>query len=137
MFWRKKMSDIDRIQSHDLWAQDYDAQVKKYNSYGHDVLFGMCYEFIKSGDSMLDLGIGTGLSSINFAETGLQITGLDGSAEMLKQCKNKGFARELKQYDIQKLPLPYADRSFHHIICCGVLHFFADLLPFFKETVRL
>jgi len=46
-----------------------------------------CYEYIKPGDSLLDLGIGTGLSSVLFAKVGLNITDLDGSLEMLKECR--------------------------------------------------
>lgn len=101
------MDNADHIKSHDEFAGIYDSQVKQYNSYGHEVLFGMCYEYIKPGDSLLDLGIGTGLSSVLFAKAGLNITGLDGSLEMLKECGKKGFAKEIKQYNIQDVPLPY------------------------------
>ena len=84
------------IKSQGKFASTYDALVKEYNSYLHQVLFGMCYEYIKPGDSLLDLGIGTGLSSVLFAKSGMNITGLDGSVEMLEECRKKGFAQELK-----------------------------------------
>ena len=131
------MKDTDHIKSHDEFASTYDSQVKEYNSYGHEVLFGMCYEYIKPGDSLLDLGIGTGLSSVLFAKAGLEITGLDGSREMLKECRKKCFAKELKQCDIQDVPLPYSDNAFSNIVCCGVFHFFGDLEPMFKEVSRI
>jgi ubiquinone/menaquinone biosynthesis C-methylase UbiE len=131
------MNHDKHIKSHESFAQGYDQQVKDYNSYGHEVLFGMCYEFVNPGDSLLDLGIGTGLSSVHFATAGLAITGLDGSAEMLNECKKKGFAKELKQYNIQHSPLPYADNTFSHVICCGVFHFFADLMSIIGEVHRL
>jgi len=41
------MSKHDQIADHDVYASTYDSQVKEYNSYGHDALFGMCYEFIQ------------------------------------------------------------------------------------------
>lgn len=85
------MAKKDHIKSHDEFASIYDSKVKEYNSYGHEVLFGMCYEYIKPGDSLLDLGIGTGLSSVLFAKAGLNITGLEESLEMLKECRKKGF----------------------------------------------
>jgi ubiquinone/menaquinone biosynthesis C-methylase UbiE len=97
----------------------------------------MCYEYIEAGDSLLDLGIGTGLSSVLFARAGLNVTGLDESSEMLKECRKKGFAKETKQYNIRDVPLPYSDNAFSHVICCGVFHFFADLLPIIKEACRI
>lgn len=131
------MEKVDHIKSHDRFAGDYDDQVKEYKSYGHNALFGLCYEYVKPGDSLLDLGIGTGLSSVLFARAGLNVTGLDGSPEMLKECEKKGFARELREYNIQDVPFPYADESFSHVICCGVFHFFGDLSPMIGDAVRL
>jgi len=131
------MKDIDHIKNHGKFAKHYDEQVKEYHSHGHDVLFGMCFEYVKAGDSILDLGIGTGLSSMNFARIGLDITGLDGSPEMLDECRKKDFAKELKQYNIQNVPLPYPDNSFSHVICCGVFHFFGDLMPVIRDSYRL
>jgi ubiquinone/menaquinone biosynthesis C-methylase UbiE len=131
------MTEIDQIKSHDQFAPNYDSQVKEFNSYGHDVLFGMCYEFISADDLLLDLGIGTGLSSIHFAKAGCHVFGLDGSAGMLDECRKKGFAKELQQYNIQDVPLPFPNESFSIIICCGVFHFFSDLQPIIRESFRL
>lgn len=131
------MSSIKDVRLHDKIASDYDSLAKKYNSHIPELLFGMCFEYIKPGDSLLDLGIGTGLSSILFAKAGLNISGLDGSGEMLRECEKKGFAGELKQYNIQDVPLPYSDNSFSHIVCCGVFHSFGDLLPTTKEACRI
>jgi len=131
------MDNSDSIKIHDKYASTYDSQVKDYNSYQHEILFGMCYEYIKEGDSLLELGIGTGLSSINFARAGLNVYGMDASAGMLEECRKKGFAKEIKQYNIQEDPLPYSDNAFSHIVCCGVFHFFGDLLPTIKEASRI
>ena len=131
------MNKTDHITNHGQFAKSYDEQVKGYHSHGHDVLFGMCFEFVKPGDTLLDLGIGTGLSSINFAKVGLNVTGLDGSPEMLDECRKKDFAKELKQYNIQDVPLPYPDNSFSHVICCGVFHFFGEIMPIIEDSYRL
>ncbi len=125
------------ITNHDRFAENYDTQVKEYNSYGHDVLFGMSFEYVKAGDSLLDLGIGTGLSSVHFAKINLEVTGIDGSEKMLEQCQDKDFARELIKHDLTELPFPWADGSFNHVICCGVFHFFGELNSLFKEVDRL
>jgi len=131
------MENTDHISSHDRFAATYDEQAKEFESHGHDILFGLCYEYINSGDSILDLGIGTGLSSANFAKAGLSVTGLDGSSGMLEECRKKGFATELKQYDITGVPFPYPENSFSHVICCGVFHFFGDLVPIIEEVCRI
>ncbi|MFC1887556.1 class I SAM-dependent DNA methyltransferase [Candidatus Cloacimonadota bacterium] len=131
------MSINNNIANHDLFAENYDSQIKEYNSYGHDVLFGMCYEYVNPGESLLDLGIGTGLSSAHFADKGLVVTGLDGSGKMLEQCREKKFAKELIQRDLTNVPLPFPDHSFNNIICCGVFHFFGDLNFIFEETERI
>lgn len=128
---------MDVIRGHDETASEYDLQVKEYGYYLHDALFGMCFELVKPNESLLDIGIGTGLSSSMFAQIGLVIYGIDGSLEMLNICKSKGIAKDLKQFDLQKIPLPYSDRSFNHVICCGVFHFFSNLKPLFAEISRV
>jgi ubiquinone/menaquinone biosynthesis C-methylase UbiE len=64
----------------------------------------MCYEYIKSGDALLDLGMGTGLSSVLFVKAGLNITGLDGSLEMLKECQKKDSQKKLSNATFRRSP---------------------------------
>jgi predicted TPR repeat methyltransferase len=131
------MVEMDSVGAHDQEAARYDQQVRDCRSHVHDVLFGLAFEYVKSREMMLDLGIGTGLASWPFAKTGLHVYGLDGSAEMLKVCESKEFAEELRQFDLRNMPLPYFDDSFHHAICCGVFHFFGELGPIISETSRV
>lgn len=131
------MRDMDPIIIHEIYAHNYDSQVKDYNSYQQELLFGMCYEYVKARDSLLDIGIGTGLSSINFAKAGLNVFGMDASKGMLEECKKKKFTIELKQHSITKIPLPYSNNSFSFIICSGLFHFFGDLLSIFGEVNRI
>jgi len=131
------MKNPDTISVHDQSAAQYDKQVHEYNSYGHDALFGMSFEYVNPRDCLLDLGIGTGLASRSFAKLGLNVYGCDGSAEMLKVCESKAFATELKVFDLHDIPLPYSDSFFDHAICCGVLHFFDDLEIILKEVLRI
>jgi ubiquinone/menaquinone biosynthesis C-methylase UbiE len=125
------------ISAHDKEAKSYDSQVKEYDSYGHEVLFGMCFEFVKPDEKLLDLGIGTGLASINFSKIGLEIYGVDASQEMLNVCKTKSFTSQLLLHNISEMPIPFDDSFFNHVICCGVLHFFDDLTRFFSEVKRV
>ena len=118
-------------------ASEYDQLARKYQWYGPEILFGLCYELVKPGDKLLDIGIGTGLCSSLFFKHGLVIYGLDSSDEMLAMCKQKGMTKELKNWDLLNAPLPYPDAQFDIIVSGGVFHFFEDLQPIFKEMARL
>ena len=118
-------------------ASNYDRQVKEYDSYGHDVLFGMSFEFVKKDENILDIGIGTGLASIKFSHLGLKVYGLDSSKEMLNACKSKSFAQALSVHEITSAPIPHSDHYFNHVICCGVFHFLGDLDHLFREVKRV
>jgi len=43
-------------------ASHYDKKVKAYNSYGHDVIFGMSFEYVGANETLLDMGIGTAIA---------------------------------------------------------------------------
>jgi len=118
-------------------ASEYDNQARKTNWFGSEVVFGLAYEFVRSGNTVLDLGIGSGLSSILFHKAGLQVFGLDGSSEVLDICKSKGFAAGLKKHDLRDLPLPYPSRFCDHVISVAVLNSFKDLAPLFVEIARI
>jgi SAM-dependent methyltransferase len=118
-------------------ALQYDRQAGETNWLGPEVILGLVYEYVKPGERLLDLGIGSGLSSIQFHQAGLKIYGLDGSADVLEVCRAKGFAVDLRQHDLRDLPLPYASESFDHVISVAVLNSFDDLGPLFNEIGRI
>jgi len=122
---------------YDAAASQYDAAVKEYGSYSHDVIFGMCYEFVKPGEKLLDLGIGTGLASIPFHKAGLKICGLDNSEEMLGICRARSFAEELFLHELPDKKFPFAENTFNHIISSGLFHFLGDLKNAFSEAERV
>jgi predicted TPR repeat methyltransferase len=118
-------------------ASKYDKEVKAYSSYGHEVIFGMSFEFVSAEEKLLDIGIGTGLASIHFSEVGLKVYGLDDSREMLDACQSKSFTEALTLCDITRDPIPYENLYFNHVVCCGVLHFVRDLTALFSEVKRV
>jgi len=118
-------------------AKEYDELAKKYLWFGNEAVFGLCYEFLTPGQTLLDLGIGTGLGSQLFHNAGLEVYGLDISQEMLDICEKKNIAKELLHHDLGKTPFPYDDNRFSFVISIGVLHFFKDLDNIFSETRRL
>jgi predicted TPR repeat methyltransferase len=118
-------------------ALEYDQRAKETNWFGPEIIFGLAYEFVKPGDSLLDLGIGSGLSSILFHKAGLKVYGLDGSSEVLEVCGSKGFAVGLKRHDLRSLPLPYPTGFFDQVISVAVFNSFRDLGTLFEETARI
>jgi len=123
--------------AHDRFSEQYDNLLKKADCYLADVLFGMSYEFVKTGNRLLDVGIGTGMSSALFNRAGLRVFGIDGSPKMLAVCRKKRIAEELLWQDIAATPWPYPDRVFDHVISCGVFHFLGDLGNLFAEIARV
>ncbi len=131
------MATGDTIIRDRLAAADYDEQARQSGWFVPEGVFGLTYEYVRPGQSILDLGIGSGLSSIPFHRAGLQVYGLDGSEEVLEVCAGKGFAAELKQHDLRSLPLPYNSRFFDHVISVGVLNSFPDLASLFRDVARV
>jgi predicted TPR repeat methyltransferase len=132
-----KISTANPASLHDAYAADYDEKTRVYDCYLADALFGLCFEYLQSGESILDLGIGSGLSALPFAKAGMRIHGMDFSPAMLEVCRAKGIATELKQHDLLEVPWPSPASQFDHIICCGVLHFISDLEVIFSEAKRV
>jgi predicted TPR repeat methyltransferase len=85
----------------DAFAAHYDETAEKYGWYAPEVLFALVFCRLESGQSLLDLGIGTGLSAAPFKKAGLQVHGVDGSKAMLRHCESRGVAIDLKQHDIR------------------------------------
>ena len=131
------MSHSEPGRLHGRFAADYDRLTREYHCYAAEVLFGLAYEYVRPGECLLDVGIGTGLSSAPFAKAGLVISGIDASEEMLAVCRSKNVAVDLRRADLSVTPWPYAARSFDHVLACGLLHFFEDLAPQFKSVARV
>lgn len=127
----------DQAALHDAYASDYDSQLRAYDCYLAEALFGLCYEFVRPGEVLLDLGIGSGVSAALFAKAEVIVDGLDFSPAMLELCRAKGFARDLKQHDLLVVPWPYPARACDHAVCCGVFHFIPDLEKIFSEARRV
>ena len=127
----------DQAALHDAYAADYDAQVVAYDCYLAEALFGLCYDLVKPAQSLLDLGIGSGLSAAPFARAGLRVAGMDFAPGMLDLCRAKGIAVDLRQHNLCHIPWPYDPASFDHAVCCGVFHFIGDLEPVFGAAANV
>src|SRR5512143_966474 len=131
------MAAADTIIRDPQSAQDYDEQARRTGWFGPEAAFGLVYQYTQPGESLLDVGIGSGLSSAPFHKAGLRIFGLDGSSEVLKVCAAKNLAVELQQHDLRDLPLPYPPQFVDHVVCIAVLNSFGDLAALFREFARL
>lgn len=72
--------------------------------------------------AIADIGIGTGLSSLPFAQDGHFMTGIDGSQEMLAVCEKKGIARRLIRVDFEKAALPLETGEFDASISANTFY---------------
>jgi ubiquinone/menaquinone biosynthesis C-methylase UbiE len=131
------MDAVKKIFASREHAKNYDEKAKKSNWRGSEVLMELANPYIKYGEKILDLGIGTGGTSVLFHEAGLRVYGMDFSAEMLNVCEAKNIAEELRVHDLSEQPYPYGSNSMDHAICGGVLHIFEDLKPIFDEVARI
>ncbi len=82
---------------------------------------------IRPGDSVLDVGCGTGIlfPLLAVATGGLSpVVALDLSAEMLRRARSKGFGFPCLHADAARLPL--RSRGFAWVICNAIFPHFAD-----------
>lgn len=121
---------------HDMPGGLYDEASERVGNHAHEILFGLTYEHVCAGQRLLDVGIGTGLSSVLFHRAGLEIEGVDFAEGMLDACRRKGIARRLTVHDLSVVPWPFGDASFDHVTCCGVLHFVRDIGGYLGEVRR-
>ena len=125
---------VDRYRSS---AESYDKSSEEMGWYAPNVLFGLMYRHIREGETLLDIGIGTGLASVLFHKAGLVINGIDSSKSMLEQCRQRNMASRLVEHDLGQSPWPLETGSFDHAVSTGVTHLLGELEIMVAETARL
>jgi len=128
------MSSAIALKAADNIAPQYDRYLNERGWVGPDVVFGILQSSITTNQILLDIGIGTGLSSIKFHEAGVKIYGVDGSAEMIKVCSRKNFAQELVQCNLCEMELPFKGMEFDFIIAYGVFHIIGFIDRILREA---
>ncbi len=116
------------------FAKGYDEYIQNSQWFGPDILFGLMFEYISPNQTMLDIGIGTGLGSQIFNNYGLTIYGIDGSEEMIKLSREKGFAKELRTVDLTERKPWFENIKFDHLISHGVFHLIGDLTNILEQA---
>jgi len=130
-----EVMDIDRNKIAALVAA-YEEEAEATGWYAPEIAFGLAYEHVKAGQTILDVGIGTGLGSRLFREVGLRVHGMDIAQDMLDACRFKGIT-DIVRHDLTIVPYPFPTESMDHAVCVGVLDFFSDLFTIIAEIGRI
>jgi ubiquinone/menaquinone biosynthesis C-methylase UbiE len=88
------------------------------------------------GESILDIGCGTGASAKPFIEMGLQVTAIDPSPYML-DIAFRHFANRIELYRGYAEDLPFDDNSFNHASIVTTLEFVDDPRKAIEEACRV
>lgn len=118
-------------------AEGYDDAARAIDWQGPPLVFDLLSRYIRPGQTVLDIGIGTGLGSEPLFKAGLRVTGMDLSDGMLDACRKKGFAERLISHDLTIVPYPFSHGSFDNVISTGVFQFFPNLDNIFHEVTRI
>jgi ubiquinone/menaquinone biosynthesis C-methylase UbiE len=88
-----------------------------------------------TGATLLDLGCGTGHQMAELRGRGFEVTGVDGSAEMLEHARANNPRAEIHQADVADLPLE--DASFDYLLCIEVLRYLSEPERCVAEMARV
>lgn len=92
------------------------------------------------GERLLDLGCGSGIYSVSFAEQGSHVVALDLSPTMVslaqQRAHRRGVEADFRVADIRD-PLPFDDAGFDIVFTATALHYVEDLGAFMKEAARV
>ncbi|MCP4289357.1 MAG: class I SAM-dependent methyltransferase [Gammaproteobacteria bacterium] len=92
--------------------------------------------FPKSGESLLDIGCGTGYFSRRFARLGLSATGIDPDSKAIEFAKGEE-AGNITYLQGNALSLPFPSNSFDYTIAITSLCFIDDPLQALQEMWRV
>jgi len=130
------------LEAYEAAAPDYDRQVQG-DGWMRNVLWDRYVRLFSAGQTVLDLGCGTGIDAVFLAQRGIRVMGIDASPAMIAQSRAKLAAAELEDLvdirvmDIARVgSLPQA--GFDGIICAfATLSSTADLDGFAASAARL
>ena len=124
----------------DEWPEKYDqwfetpigSLVKKYEN---ELLLDMLAP--RAGETILDVGCGTGVFTLNILALGPRVIGLDISHPMLVRARQKTEGYPLQAVAGDMLFLPFADECFDKVVSMTALEFIADGQMAVEELFRV
>jgi predicted TPR repeat methyltransferase len=87
--------------------------------------------------AILDLGCGTGLAGLAFADRTVVLDGIDLSPRMLEQARARGIYRTLIAEDLVTAMRALPDESYDLLLAADVLVYLGDLAPLVEHCARL
>lgn len=134
-----------------ITSEDIKKVYKFYSSF-YDFVFGQIFkagrvkvaeivnQITKSGDNILEVGVGTGLS-LEYYNQDLNITGIDLSSHMLKIARERVRKKELKNIksllEMDAQNTTFKDNSFDVVVAMYVVTVVPDRIAFFNELKRI
>lgn len=122
------------IEIYDDFSVTYETDVKRKMRYtAYVTVPKLVIKHLDSGDAkILDLGCGTGLSSLLFFKAGHQVTGIDGTRAMIERARKLPFKKLIAQ-NLEK-PLRVKDQSFDAAVMVGVMEYIDDPAAVLKQV---
>jgi ubiquinone/menaquinone biosynthesis C-methylase UbiE len=123
---------------YDYWAANYELDTERdYGRNDPQMTLPLVQKYVPSGARILDAGVGTGLVGQLMAGAGYDdLTGIDISAEMMAEARDKGVYRELKRMVLGET-LEFETDLFDAVTCVGVLTFGHAPASSLREFVRV
>src|SRR5215216_2525582 len=128
---------IDEIRDiYDEFSKTYDKDVKEVMNYTAYIRVPrLVIKHLKTKDpKVLDLGCGTGLSSLPFFEIGAEVTGIEGNRAMIKRASKLPYKKLIYQ-NLEK-SLRARDKSFDAVVMVGVMEYLNDPDALFNQVKK-
>lgn len=128
-----------KIELFEKYANKYDDWYKTdFGKYASELEDKLMLELLRPepGQTLLDVGCGTGRHLLLFENLGLRTTGIDASSSMLVKAKEKVNENSLTLLS-DTTDLPFKNKSFDLSIIFLVLEFSENPLKLLKEAVRV
>jgi len=125
------------IKIYDRWGNIYDFFFKRVFREGRDV--GVRMLDLKPGETLLEVGVGTGLSLPLYPRHN-KITGIDISSKMLDKAGEKIAEHRLTNIDLKVMDaqnMKFPDNSFDCVTACYVVSAAPDPLKVVSEVCRV
>jgi len=120
----------------DLLAANYDRDWTNSSSgiLQREAVWRHIGELFRAGDTVLDLGCGTGEDAVGLADKGVRVHALDASPEMVKIARSRGIWAQIGNIE----NLQNFEGEFQGVISnFGALNCIADLAPIRRPLARL